>query len=322
MAVRIEDGAANPLTSTNGALDINVKSSSGGIAVSNFPATQAVSAASLPLPTGAATAANQQTMGTAGSPSTQVASVQGVVGGTPQPISGTVAVSNLPTTQPISGTVAISNFPSTQPISAASLPLPSNAAQETGGNLASIASATTNGTQKSQLVNGSGIVADVSPKSTQGAEFLAVQQPKDSGRSKVILTLTKTTSITTEALVTLTQKKGDSTTTTGTSYTVTTGKTLRLQSLLLSATLTVAGITAVAIRLREGAASGGAVSVTSDIIAELEVSANVATIGVSGQQILTFPDGLELAGGQVIGISELATTVDAAVTIVLVGYEY
>jgi hypothetical protein len=40
---------------------------------------------------------------------------------------------------PVSGTVGVSNFPATQPISAVSLPLPTNAAQETGGNLAAIA---------------------------------------------------------------------------------------------------------------------------------------------------------------------------------------
>jgi hypothetical protein len=46
-----------------------------------------------------------------------------------------VAVSNFPSSQ----TVAVSNLPGTQAISAASLPLPSGAAQEAGGNLASIA---------------------------------------------------------------------------------------------------------------------------------------------------------------------------------------
>jgi hypothetical protein len=36
---------------------------------------------------------------------------------TTQPVSGSVAVSNLPTTQPVSGSVAVSNLPTTQPIS-------------------------------------------------------------------------------------------------------------------------------------------------------------------------------------------------------------
>ena len=342
---------------------------SGSVGVNNFPATQAVSATSLPLPAGASTDAsltngNQKTQVT-NFPATQpvsgsVTAVQSSgsslhvdVDNFPatQPVSGTVSVSgnvtvvqptgaslhvdvdNFPATQPVSGTVAISNFPATQPVSAASLPLPTNAAQETGGNLATLVTNTstiatntaneTNGAQKTQVSDPISFTgANVSAKGTQGANALAVQNLTDAGRSKVILTLTKVTSITTEALVTLTQKKGDATTTTGTSYTVTAGKTLRIQSMLLSATLTVAGITAVAIRLREGASGGGAVSVTSDIISELEVSANTATIGVSGQQAIIFPDGLELAAGQIIGVSELATTVDAAVTLVIVGYEY
>lgn len=55
-------------------------------------------------------------------------------------LSGSLAVTGTfwQTIQPISGIVTVSNFPATQPISATALPLPSNAAQETGGHLASI----------------------------------------------------------------------------------------------------------------------------------------------------------------------------------------
>jgi hypothetical protein len=74
-----------------------------------------VDAAALPLPTGAATAAKQPALGTAGSASTDVLSVQGVASGTPVPIS------------------------------AASLPLPTGAA--TSANQ-------TNGTQQTQLTDG------------------------------------------------------------------------------------------------------------------------------------------------------------------------
>lgn len=49
--------------------------------------TQPVSAASLPLPSGAATAAKQPALGTAGSASTDVITVQGIASGTAQPIS-------------------------------------------------------------------------------------------------------------------------------------------------------------------------------------------------------------------------------------------
>ncbi len=84
---------------------VSVQGVSGGAAVP-------VSAASLPLPSGAATAANQEVT-VAGSSALSAQAVQGVTGG-----------------------VAL-------PVSATALPLPTNAAQETGGNLATIAGAVT-----------------------------------------------------------------------------------------------------------------------------------------------------------------------------------
>lgn len=315
----------------------------GSVSVSNFPATQAVSAASLPLPDGASTDASL----TNGNQKTQVTSLPSIPAGVAA--IGSVSVSNFPATQPVSGTVAlgagsaaigslsVSNFPATQPVSAASLPLPANAAQETGGNLAALVTNTstiatntaneTSGAQKTQVSDPTTFTgANVSAKGTQGANALAVQELKDAGRSKVILSSTRVVSITTEALLSLTQKKGDGTTTTGTSYTVTAGKTLRIQSLKIYAQLSTAATAAwVSCRLREGAASGGAVSATSDIIAIGE-SNTVAVTDIIGigvpPSIINFPDGLEIAGGQQIGVSELALNVDLTVTVVLIGYEY
>jgi hypothetical protein len=99
---------------------------SGNVAVSNFPTTQpvsgtvtanagtgtmAVSASALPLPSGAATAAKQPAIGTAGTPSADVISIQGEAGMTPLKVDGSAV------TQPVSGTVAVNNFPGTQPVS-------------------------------------------------------------------------------------------------------------------------------------------------------------------------------------------------------------
>lgn len=87
---------------------------SGAVSVSNFPATQpvsgtvtanagsgtmAVSAASLPLPTGASTAAKQPALGTAGVASTDVLTMQGIASMTPLLVNGSGV------TQPISGNV-------------------------------------------------------------------------------------------------------------------------------------------------------------------------------------------------------------------------
>lgn len=61
------------------------------VKVDGSAVTQPVSAASLPLPTGAATAANQASPGTAGSASSAVVSVQGIASMTPLQIGGNTA---------------------------------------------------------------------------------------------------------------------------------------------------------------------------------------------------------------------------------------
>jgi hypothetical protein len=87
--------------------------------------TQPVSAASLPLPSGAATSAKQPALGTAGSASSDVLTVQGIASMTALKVDGSAV---------------------TQPISAAALPLPSGAATET--TLSGISTKLTDGTQK------------------------------------------------------------------------------------------------------------------------------------------------------------------------------
>jgi hypothetical protein len=96
-------------------------SSDYALPVRNIPSgTQGVSAASLPLPSGASTAAKQPALGTAGSASADVISVQGVASMTSLKVDGSAV------TQPVSGTF----YQATQPVSAAALPLPSGAATE------------------------------------------------------------------------------------------------------------------------------------------------------------------------------------------------
>lgn len=92
--VKLVDGTADsaaaiPGDATNG-LDVDVTRVQG---------TVAVSAASLPLPSGAATAAKQPALGTAGTPSADVITVQGVASMTALKVDGSAV------TQPVSGTV-------------------------------------------------------------------------------------------------------------------------------------------------------------------------------------------------------------------------
>jgi hypothetical protein len=91
------------------ALKVNLTNSSVATTGTYWQATQPVSASALPLPTGAATVAKQPALGTAGTPSADVITVQGVTSMTALKVDG-------------SGV--------TQPTSVASLPLPSGASTE------------------------------------------------------------------------------------------------------------------------------------------------------------------------------------------------
>lgn len=95
----------------------NTAANATAIKVDGSAVTQPVSAASLPLPTGAATAAKQPALGTAGTASADVITVQGIASMTALKVDGSAV------TQPVSGTF----WQATQPVSAASLPLPTGA---------------------------------------------------------------------------------------------------------------------------------------------------------------------------------------------------
>lgn len=132
-SVRNQDGSGTALTSTSSALDINLKTSSitlpvslasttvtntvtvsGTVTANAGTGTFAVSAASLPLPSGAATSAKQPALGTAGSASADVITIQGIASmvalkvdgsGTTQPVSGTIT-----TTPPTNASTNITQF--------------------------------------------------------------------------------------------------------------------------------------------------------------------------------------------------------------------
>lgn len=89
-------------------MSVVVSSDQSAVPVSGtfWQATQPVSAASLPLPTGAATAAKQPALGTAGTASTDVITVQGIASMTALKVDGSAV------TQPVSGTVSAKLFDS------------------------------------------------------------------------------------------------------------------------------------------------------------------------------------------------------------------
>ncbi len=214
-SVKLLDGSGNPITSTSGALNIagtimstnaanaatgsavplvatqvggsdgtNLQalkvSSTGVLSVDGSAVTQPISASSLPLPSGAATAANQATanssLSSIDSKLTSPLAVTGTFFQTTQPVSaaslplptGAATAANQATgnaslasidgklTSPLAVTGTF--FQATQPVSAASLPLPSGAATAANqvtelSSLASILANQTNTTQKTQVTS-------------------------------------------------------------------------------------------------------------------------------------------------------------------------
>jgi hypothetical protein len=162
--------------------------------------------------------------------------------------------------------------------------------------------------------------------SASPAQAMAVREVKDSGRTQVTLYVDSISAITTEALATLNITKGNVAQATATSYTVTAGKTLRIQQ------LTLAGIpannTQIATRARVRVAASGITVASPVIINALSPGANNQSF-TAEPVCLDFPDGLEVAGGNQIAISHIAsstvvgsTTTGAGVTFCLIGYEY
>jgi hypothetical protein len=119
--VKIAQGADGSATDVSSAAPLQVSlanhaANATAVKVDGSAVTQPVSAASLPLPTGAATAAKQPALGTAGTASSDVITVQGIASMTALKVDGSAV------TQPVSdgsgsltvdGTVAASNLPAT-----------------------------------------------------------------------------------------------------------------------------------------------------------------------------------------------------------------
>jgi hypothetical protein len=275
-----------------------------------------------------------------------------------QPISGTVSVSGsvavtgtfYQATQPVSiaSTVAVSGpltdtqlrasavpvsgafWQSTQPVSIAATVAVSGPLTDTqlrasnvnvsvqNASLAVTQSGTWNVGTLSGITNAVTITPPTMTKGTQGSTGLSVQDLKDAGRVQKIFSASFTAA-TTEALIALTPIADGTAAATGTSFTVTSGKRLRLQSLSVSTRNAGAAGQGVVCNLR--VAASGAVTASSPLAATCAAGTYLAIANVTNGNCVTFPDGLELSGTMQLGISQIGTAT-AGNTVTLIGYEY
>ncbi len=169
--------AGNPLPVTVGNLPAT-QPVSGAVTSNAGTGTFAVSAAGLPLPAGAATAAGQVPAAPPGTSAAAAEPIQGVAGGVPVPVSGTV------TANAGSGTMAVS---------AATLPLPAGAASAANQALdgmvspftvasgAAVGSAVTVNGGASMSIKGYDAATLTVPASTNGSQLNVAQGPTPTG---------------------------------------------------------------------------------------------------------------------------------------------
>lgn len=132
--------------------------------------------------------------------------------------------------------------------------------------------------------------------------------------------------VTAEALISAAAVRANAAIAAATAFTVTPGKTFRLQSFTgwLMQNSTTA-IVAAYLRLRASFTASGAVTATSPTYATLHLGmpSGGTEMFLEMQLVpLTFADGLEFPGGTSIGVTQLATAATGLIGYSLTGYEY
>jgi hypothetical protein len=150
---------------------------------------------------------------------------------------------------------------------------------------------------------------------------IPVQQQWNAGRTFINFILDRVTGITTEALASMSINSGmPPTTTSGTSYTVPSGKTLRLQGMVV--TILDSTTTAVYGRVRVRCAT--TVAASSPIVIDIDIGnfTGTAAAGVGQTVEINFPDGIEIPASAQIGITHLESSASSTVSVCLVGFYY
>ena len=146
---------------------------------------------------------------------------------------------------------------------------------------------------------------------------LFVIEYKDTGRVYCVWFIDSIATTTSETLINVGANRAGTVSSPATTYTVTTGKTLRIQSFCASIQEPSSVVEYVKLRIR----SASTVNASSPVVLGLLLSTSGVTNN-AGYGEISIPDGLEIAGGQEIGISQLSDTTTANVTFTLIGYEY
>lgn len=155
-------------------------------------------------------------------------------------------------------------------------------------------------------------------KGTQGTTGVTTQDLKDAGRVSKIYSATFS-GLVTEALVTLTPIADGVAGVAATSFAITSGKRLRIQSISLSTRNAGAAGQGIVCQLRINPT--GLAILTSPLIGTVAAGTGLAIANIAGFNQLEIPDGLELSGTMQFALTQVGTAT-ANNTVVITGYEY
>lgn len=317
---------AVPVTDNGGSLTVD-----GTVTANAGTGTFAISAASLPLPTGAATettlsainakfsALGQTTM--AASAPVVIASNQSAI-----PVSGTF----WQTTQPVSiaGNQAVNNaqvggtnVSTGNGVVGAGVQRVAIASDNTAFTVNAAQSGTWNVGTLTSITNAVTITPPTLTKGTQGATGFSTQDLKDAGRTIVnaATAIAGVACVTTEALLALNISRDGAATASATTHAVTSGKRWRITGLVASARSSAATVLSARVSLRMN--PSGAATATSPIIAIASMTQQAAALAEAGDTCV-IPLDLEISGTMQVGLSQVCSGTGGVVYASLLGYEY
>jgi hypothetical protein len=159
-------------------------------------------------------------------------------------------------------------------------------------------------------------------KGTQGSTGFSTQNLKDAGRTYITFTADAVAGVVAETLLTFTVNKQGTATASQTNYTVTSGKTLRIQAITIGVQAGAAAGEWVRVKLRHNTA--GATTTASSLVLTAACGTGGATTAGMGEESFPLPDGLEIFGNgtQTIALTHISSATTNVESITLVGYEY
>ena len=161
--------------------------------------------------------------------------------------------------------------------------------------------------------------ANIAAKGTQASNAIGIQSFVDSGRNQMAFVLDNANGVTAGALATATLWRGNSSLTTATSYSVTSGKTFRINSFSCSVVNTGATASYVRCYLLWSTTT---LATTSAVAITLVAAAPAAVTNAGGVADLSLPDGFELPASANFGFMQIASATSCHVTICVTGFEY